>query len=160
MNLPKALELALATMMRDKGLVAGAIIRPWQSLAFDVGWHKKADAERPLVDIRFAPESVDETQHTYTSAGNIILQTKTDDDIDHAIISDMYSRAHGLARGIFYDFINNLGGRYAEFVNLVEDIFSDVVFIGGITLGDATPPESEEDRNAIGFSITIHFSYK
>ena len=113
-----------------------------------------------MIDIRFAPEEIDESQATCTSTGDVVIQTLTEDDKDHSVISKMYDSVHGVAVGIFRDFINGQADTFAEFKSLVEEYYSNQIAIGGITLANATPPEAEDSKNTIGFSMVIHFSYK
>ena len=53
MNTPKAIELALATMIHQYAEIGqGTLVRPWQSLGIEGAFDPKSDRTCPCVDIR------------------------------------------------------------------------------------------------------------
>jgi len=164
MNVPKAIEKAVAKMFRSYGnLGAGVLIRPWQSLDYDGSWKKDIDREFPVVDIRFAPERTEENQHTFISEGTILFGTFTQDDKSHSFLSAMYGGGHDVLRDIFRGFLGETGvsryvTRYNEFKSLIENELGSPFALGGITFAEPLAPYDDGGVNKIGIGYNIHFS--
>ena len=63
MNVPKAIEQAMATSIRSNvELGAGVTIRTWQSLRYDNSWTENKDRVFPMLDIRCSAPSMGENE--------------------------------------------------------------------------------------------------
>lgn len=160
MNVPKAIETAVATMIRSYAEIgAEAVIRPFQALNWDGSWDAEKDREFPVFDIRFAPERTDESQMTFVSEGTILIGTYVHDDKDHRHISDYYGEVHTVLREIFQGFLGNADtAKYDEFKSLIETEIGGTFGIGGITFGEPLAPYDDGNANMIGIGFNIHFS--
>jgi hypothetical protein len=159
-NVPKAIESALAGILRGAELVSGVAIRPWQSLRSDPGWNPDEDRTLPLIDVRFFPERSNDTGATLICAGSIICATDMDSDRDHSQIAKLYEAAADAVRAIYTDFYaGGTSGEYAAFVAAVEAEAPGAINIGGVTLGDPDMPQSTSGVNTIGIGLDVHFSY-
>jgi len=157
-NIPKAIEVALAGILRGTELGSGVVVRSWQAMRRDGSWDADVDREFPLVDIRFAPERTNEDQATMVSEGVLLCATTAEDDRDHAIVSALYEAVHDVLRGIWLAFMTDTGTAYTGFVAAVEA--EEPGFqIGGVTFSDPTPPYDDGGANMIGVGFAVHFSY-
>lgn len=159
LNPSKLFEQALTALLRNSNLGPGVTLRPWQSIPFDGSWNADEDYTLPMVDIRFASESIGEDQVTCVCTGNITAITKTDDDQDHAAISALYDAVYGVVAGIFKSFIFVSGTQYSEFLAKVEELSADTVHIGGVELVEPSMPSSIDGRNEISIGLAVHFTY-
>ena len=162
MNVPKAIETAVAAMLRKYAeLGAKTVIRPFQNLNYDGTWDKTKDRELPVLDIRFAPERVDETQATFVSEGSVLIGTHVQDDKNHAELSTIYGETHDVLRDIFRGFRGEIDtAKYDEFKALIaiEADIGSTFEIGGITFGEPLAPYDDGNVNMIGIGFNIHFS--
>ena len=160
MNVPKAIETAVAQMVRKYAEVgADTVIRPFQNLNFDGSWDATVDREYPVVDIRFAPERTDETQATFVCEGTVLIGTLVQDDKSHEEMGRIYAEVHGVLRDIFRGFRDEIdAAKYDEFKALVETDVGGTFGIGGITFGDPMAPYDAGNANMIGIGFNIHFS--
>jgi hypothetical protein len=159
MNVPRAIEVAVAGLMRGDELGSETFVRTWQAMRRDGSWDQDADREYPLIDIRFSPERVEPDQVTLVCEGSVLCATKTEDDKDHAVVSAMYEAAHGILRGVFRSFMEQTGTEYAAFVAAVEAEEPGAIHIGGVSFSEPTAPGDDGGANAIGIGFAVHFSY-
>jgi len=158
-NIPQTLEIVIAEAMRGAELGSETVVRPWQAMMRDGSWDKVVDREFPCLDIRFAPEKVQDDQVTLVCEGSILCCSKAADDKDHAVVSAMYEAAHGVLRGIFLAFINNTGTDYTNFTAAIAAADPGAINVGGVTFSDPTPPYDDGGINMIGIGFAVHFSY-
>lgn len=165
MNTPKAIEIAMTTMIRQYAeLGSDTLVRPWQSLDFEGAFHPGDDRTFPCIDIRFAPDTYNQDQATLQCIGSMEARSRAEDDPDHQQVSAMYESIHGVALLIFADFMGRVTGEnaglYAEFKALVLSLTGNQCLVGGITLESGTPPMmDEQNQNVIGLGFGVHFSY-
>jgi len=168
MNVPKAIEQAFAVVIRKYAEIgAGTIIRCWQSLREDVDWNEGTDRAFPCVDVRCSPPEQDPAvTPTLICECAILCATKTDDDVDHSIISGIYGAVQDACdeiyaggRGvsayatIYAELLAEIAARIAE-----QQHGSATVAIGGIEYGAPQAPFDDNGLNAIGFSMRISYS--
>ncbi len=160
-NIPDAFEKATATMIRKYAEIGpGVTIRCWQSLRFDGSWDSEKDKTCPYIDIRFAPEAVDDTQSTAVCNGGIGMATKTSDDRDHAAIKALYMAVHQVLRDIFKEFMaRTTDGKYDEFVALVKDFTDGEVEHVSVRFTEPEPPSDDGGDNVISIGFAGHFPY-
>ncbi len=161
MNIPDACEKAVATMLRKYAAMgAGVTIRCWQSLRFDGSWKESVDYTFPMIDIRFAPERVDDNQATMSCEGAVLAGTKTADDKDHAKVKQLYESVHDVLRAIFTDFYGRTNGtKYTEFETEILKHTSNGISVGGVTFSEPTAPADDAGANMIGIGFGVHISY-
>jgi hypothetical protein len=161
MNTPKAIEIAVAQMLRTHAeLVPGISLRPWQSLDNESGFVRGNDREFPCIDIRFAPDTYNEDQATLVCIGEITAMTLTEEDRTHQQASAIYEAVHGLALSIFAGSHGRTATTlYTEFKALVLTLTDNAVSVGGITMEQGAAPSSDEKTNQIGIGLGVHFAY-
>jgi len=95
MNTPKAIELALTTIVRQHcELGANVLVRPWQSLDEDGAFDPDDDRHFPCIDIRFAAPRHNEDQVTLVCVGQLTAYTKSADDVKHQHASEIFNSIH------------------------------------------------------------------
>jgi hypothetical protein len=171
MNVPKAIELAMAETIRKYAEMGeGVTIRAWQSLASDGSWKKDPDRTFPMIDVRCGPPKTDDNQSTRSVECSILMGTKTDDDKDHAFISDMYEAVQGVCDDLFSQFRTETTNVYtgAEISYFLAGVKNDPnggaerasaasFEFGGFTFGDGLSPADDGGINMIGITLVIHF---
>jgi hypothetical protein len=81
MNPPKAIELAIAAMIRSHANIgAKTLVRPWQSLNVEGAFDPKDDRTFPCVDVRFGSPRHNEDQTTLVCSGEILSMVYAEDD--------------------------------------------------------------------------------
>jgi hypothetical protein len=166
MNPPKAIELAIAAMIRSHANIgAKTLVRPWQSLNVEGAFDPKDDRTFPCVDVRFGSPRHNEDQTTLVCSGEILSMVYAEDDRNHQKISGIYDEVHDVVLGIFRDFMGRIpageygAGFYGEFTDLVAQEDGGKIRIGGITMEEGMPPSDDGNALGIGVGMGIHFSY-
>jgi len=160
MNTPKAIELALTTMIRQYAeLGQGTLVRPWQSLAIEGAFDPESDRTFPCVDIRFSPPQTadDQSQATFICSGTVGILTHVQDDPAHSQASAIYAAVfevlQSIHRAMFGFAARDL---WNEFVSLVVANGGDTP--GGVTFGSPSPPGDDGGLNSIGIGFDVHYS--
>ena len=161
MNPPKAIELAMAAMIRNHANIgAGTLVRPWQSLNAEGAFDPKDDRTFPCVDVRFGSPRHNEDQVTLVCSGEILSMVYAEDDRNHQEISRIYDEVHDVVLGIFRDFQGETSnGYYTEFVAAVAQEDAGKIEIGGITMEEGMPPSDDGNALGIGVGMGVHFTY-
>jgi hypothetical protein len=164
MNVAKAYEIALARTIRDYAVDLGGatVIRCWQSLREDQLWNKDGvDRTMPQISIKATPQRTMEDQVTLSCDGAIDIMTNTADDVDHAVISAMYSGVQGVLDKLAAQWKSGTGDEYAAFTAAMTEALEDdatVYSFGGFAFGEAVAPFDDDGINAIGVGFVLHFS--
>lgn len=161
MNIPKAVELGFADIIRDAEIGEGVVIRAWQSLSADGSWSETPDREFPMIDIRCSPPRSDDNQATLNVECAITMATKTDDDKDHLFISNMYDAVQEVCNNLFKAF--RTGSKtdepLATFLAAIQNEVASAEFdFGGLTFGEGVAPFDDNGANAIGINMVVHYS--
>jgi len=161
MNTPKAIELALTTMIRQYAeLGQGTLVRPWQSLAIEGAFDPESDRTFPCVDIRFSPPQTadDQSQATFVCAGSVGILTHVHDDPTHAQASAIYAAVFEALQSIHRAMFGfTATTHWTEFSALVVSNGGDTP--GGVTFGSPIPPDqTETSLNIIGIGFDVHYS--
>jgi len=166
MNVPKAIELAMAETIRKYAEMGEDVtIRAWQSLASDGSWKENPDRTFPMIDVRCSPPQTDDNQSTLQVQCSILMGTKTDDDKDHAFISAMYEAVQGACDNMFSQFRTTTGLTYTadtEISDFLDSVIvnagADAFQFGGLTFGEGLAPADDGGINMIGITMVIHYS--
>ena len=162
MNVPKAIELAIAEIIREYAEIGeGVTIRVWQSLASDGSWAENPDRTFPMIDVRCSPPLTDDNQSTRSVECAILMGTNTDDDKDHAFISAMYEAVQEVMDDLFAVFRS--GTLTTEPFNtfqarVVTEVGATPFSFGGLTFGEGLAPADDGGINMIGITIVVHYS--
>jgi len=165
MNVPKAVELAMAEVIRKYAEMGEDVtIRAWQSLPSDGSWKIDPDRKFPMIDVRCGPPKTDDNESTRTVECSILMGTKTDDDKDHAFISAMYEAVQGVCDNLFSQFHTTSGSTYtadteiADFLaSVVKNATAAKFNFGGFTFGEGLSPADDGGVNMIGITMIVHF---
>jgi hypothetical protein len=162
-NVPKAVEIAIATMLRKRELGAGVMVRPWQSLKWDGSFKPTADAVFPCVDVRCSPpRATSDGDPTMICDCSILCASLVDEDRDHAVISRMYGEVQAACDAIYAQFkADMVGVDIAAFLAAITTALGSegaIFSFGGFILGDPSPPFDDAGKNMIGFSVQVHYS--
>ena len=161
MNIPKAIELAFAAVLRQYAeLGKDVLVRAWQSLSDDPNWDANVDRQFPIVDCRCSPPQVDQTQSTMSVEVKLLCGTKGEDDKDHAIISAIYEAVSDLCDTLFSQFKNQQFGAdeiKAFLASLNANLDPTVFQFGGFTYGMGHPPANIGGINMIGITMVVHY---
>jgi hypothetical protein len=164
MNIPLALETAMAETIRAKGsLVPGVVIRTWQSLRSDGSIDRDGSRQFPMIDIRATPPMSAEDQTTLHSTIAIECKTLVDDDLDHIQIQQLYAGVQDVCDEMFGDFriegcTPNTGTALHLFLQIVQAQAGAFFQFGGLTFEDPLAPFDDDGRNSIGISMRVHYS--
>ncbi len=160
MNTPKAIELALASMIRQYGAIGSkTLVRPWQSLNTEGAFDPKSDRTFPCVDIRVSPPMTadGESQATFMCQGTIGIYTYVSDDPNHQQASAIYAEVFEVLQSIHRAMFGfTAADRWNEFVALVVANGGDSP--GGVTFGSPLPPAEDAGLNEIGIGFDVHYS--
>jgi hypothetical protein len=162
MNPSKAIEIALAAMVRNHADIGGkTLIRPWQSLNVEGAFDPKDDRTFPCVDIRCEnPASNAQNIIAFDCAVSVTSMTYADDDRNHQQVSAINSEVLGVVMEIFMDFMGESNnGYFAEFAALVNAEDGVDININGITLLQGMPPSDDGNAIGIGTGLNVHFTY-
>lgn len=159
MNVPKAIELAFTTVMREFAeLGADVLIRPWQSVAADGSWEETKDRDFPVLDIRCAPPRTEQTQSTMMAETALLCGSKLDDDKGHVVISDLYEAVQSVCDKLFSQARTTDGDELARFKAILAEHLSPTTFsFGGLTFGESQPPYNDRGVNMIGVTMVVHY---
>jgi hypothetical protein len=161
MNTSKALELSMYNIIRQHcELGDDVLVRPWQSLNEDGAFDREDDRHFPCLDVRFTAPRYNEDQVTLVCIGRIDAYTKTEDDLNHQAVSELFDSMHAAVVKIFR---GACGGEdtelYDALVAEVAALDDGEINIGGITLEDGMPPSDDGGLNVIGIGMGVHFTY-
>jgi hypothetical protein len=161
MNVPKAIELAMAEMIRNEAEMGeGVVIRAWQSLAADGSWKENPDRYFPMVDVRCSPPRTDDNQATLNVECSILMGTKTDDDKNHEFISGMFDAIQEVCDTLFSQFKNGqttTDPLKTFLADVIAETTADKFQFGGFTFGEGLSPTDEGGVNMIGISMIVHY---
>ena len=164
MNTTKAIELAMAeTLRKYVEMGAAVVVRAWQSLESDGSWDEKTDREFPLIDVRCSPPGHDDNESTLQVQCAILMGTKTDDDKNHAFVSNMYEDVQGVCDTLFAQyktrvFTGDDKEELAYFLaRVVAETSTDAFQFGGLTFGDGLAPADDNGINMIGITMIVHY---
>lgn len=164
MNVPKAYEIALATVIRECGDIGhGAVFRCWQTLRNDPTWKVTdgADRTRFTVDIRAAPPVTPDNERPSGLSVTALIEarTKVEDDQDHAAISAAYEAVQSVIDKLHDQFYSgNAGMELARFLEIMETECGARFGFGGLTFADGTAPYDDDGYSVIGVGLTAHYS--
>lgn len=159
MNVPKAIEMALAGTIRKYAEIGeGVTIRPWQSLAADGSWRSDTDRVFPMIDVRCAPPKTDDNQAALACECAVLLGTKTDADKNHLIISALYGAVQGLCNSMFAQFRNSTADGSLDYFNAAVLAEASCYGFGGLTFGEGLAPADDAGINMIGIALNVHYS--
>lgn len=159
MNVPKAIEIAIATLLREFGnLPDGVTIRAWQTLPHDKTWKADTDRTFPMIDVRCSPATTDDNQATLQAGCAVLCGTKADDDRAHELVSVIYEAAQGVLDRLFSQFRTSSGSELSRFLALMQaNAGANAFQFGGFTFGDAMAPFDQSGVNMIGTTLTVHY---
>jgi hypothetical protein len=162
MNEPKAIEAAVASVIREYAVIgASTHVRTWQSIRHDGSWDAETDREFPLVDIRVTPPIVEDGQCNLIAECAVRCATKTDDDADHAAVSELYAEVKAAVDRMFGQFRRRTDG--PELARLKADMSlalgADFEF-SGLTWGAGIAPYNDGGLSVIGFHIQVRYIRK
>ena len=161
MNTTKAIELAMAETLRKYAQMGAATtIRAWQSLESDGSWDEKTDREYPMIDVRCSAPKTDDNESTLQVECRILMGTKTDDDKNHAFISNMYEDVQDVCDTLFSQFRSGAvtGEEIAYFLaRVLAETNADAFQFGGLTFGDGLAPADDGGINMIGITMIVHY---
>jgi hypothetical protein len=162
MNTPAAIEIALATIIRDYAeLGEGTVVRAWQSPNLDPLAGDEDVRRFPAVDVvANGPEYTDDLTASVTCA--ILCRTKFADDEDRAFLREMFSEIERVARALFAQYRGDGG----EELTAWADAFAVAAAGDGINhdsvsfqWGPSQPPSIDGDgTQSHGLSLVIHYS--
>jgi hypothetical protein len=161
MNVAKAYELALATVIREFADVgSGFVFRCWQTLRSDPAWRVSSGADRTrfTVDLRAAPPVSDEGPSNRAVTAIIEARAKTEDDQDHAKISKAYDAIQEVVDKLHDQFYSTAGDELTRFLELMEAECGTAFGFGGLTFADGTAPYDDDGYSVIGIGLTAHYS--
>ena len=163
MNIPKAFEIALATVIREfSDTGAQAVFRCWQTLRNDPKWKvvDGADRTRYMIDIRAAPPVTpdDERPSGLSVTAIVEARTKTEDDQDHAAISAAYEAIQTVLDKLHDQFYSDAGLELTRFLEVMETECGTAFGFGGLTYADGTAPYDDDGYNVIGIGLTASYS--
>lgn len=161
MNVPKAIEQAMATLIRNNvELGPGVTIRTWQTLRYDNSWVENKDRVFPMLDIRCATPTMGDNQVALSCECAILMGTNADDDEDHSFVSHMYDSIQVLMDNMYVDY--RAGNRDNEplktYIDTIQTAVGASKFrFGGIQFGEGTEPYEDAGINMIGISVVTHY---
>jgi len=157
MNIPAALELAIADVMRNTADVgSGTIIRAWQTLTDEQVIAMSGERLFPMIDVRASAPST-ENQITWYCDVMVLCGTYNDDDKNHSQISLLYEAAQTTLDALHSQMMNGqTGTAYDLFVARMAELYRTFV-LGGFQMGGGSPPYDEGGVNFMGQSIQIHY---
>jgi hypothetical protein len=161
MNIAKAIEKAIATVIRDHAdLPPGVTIRCWQTLRHDATWNETEDRTFPMIEIRAAPPQTDDNQSTLSVQTAIIVGTQNQDDKDHAVVSDIYAQVQEAIDALFASFRSGTpNAQSVTFAGAMLEAFDAGRFnFGGFTYGSPLAPFEERGAVMLGIGLTTHYS--
>jgi len=159
MNVAKIIEQAVSRTIRDHAeLSADVVIRAWQTLDDDHTWDAALDRTFPMIDVRCGAPTVEEDQKSMRASCMVRCATKTDDDRDHATISEIFGAVQGVMEEVFFDFANGTeGGALDTMTGHLGALSANKILFGGVTSMDFTEPYDDGGLNMIGTGLRIHF---
>lgn len=161
MNVSKAIELALATVIRDHAdLEPSVTIRTWQDLTLDGTWNSDLDRTFPMIEVRAAPPRTNENQSNLSVEAAILIGTMTADDKNHQQISDIYEKTQDVIDNLFSGFRQQSNNdEYQTFTSVMTANVAATKFIfGGFTYGDPQVPFEDRGANMIGIALVTHYA--
>lgn len=160
MNIPKAIETAIGTVLREFGGIPNDVaIRMWQTLDKDKTQADDVDRTFPQIDVRCAPAKTDENQCTQSCDCSVLVATSAHDDKDHSQISYLYELVQGVLDRLFSQFRKQSPG---DELNRFNDLMAanapaGSYEFGGFTFGEALAPSTADSTNMIGTTLTVHY---
>lgn len=161
MNVPKAIEQALADVIRANAeLGANVTVRAWQSLRHDASWEENIDRVFPMLDIRCASPSMGANQVSLSCDCSLLVGTNADDDKDHSFVSQMYDAVQNFLDGMYANY--RAGNHDSEplktYIDKVQSLVgADQFRFGGLQFGDGLEPYEDAGVNLIGISLITHY---
>lgn len=159
MNVAKALEITLSTVLRAHGrLLDSVLLRCFQTLDHDGIWTASQDRTFPVVDIRARPPQTDENQSTLRCDVTILVATLAADDASHDQLSGLYELVQSMLDNLFAQARAGSGSVYDSFLALMGDrVDSGKFLFGGFTFGDTLSPYEENGANMMGVTLSVHY---
>ena len=161
MNVSKAIEISMATVLRTCGdLGADVAIRAWQSLARDGSWDATQDRTFPLVDVRCSPPQTNADQVTLTADCALLCGTQSSDDKGHAQISALYEAVQTVADTLYTQFHSGVetGTEIALFLATMATEAGSAFQFSGFSFGTSLAPYNDGGANMIGITLTVHYT--
>lgn len=162
MNVPKAVEIAIAAVLRKRELGASVLLRCWQNLRADGSWKPSTDRSFPVVDIRCSPPTPDTLARTTLIAScQILCGTNADDDRDHAFISKLYEECQTACDLLYAQARGTAGTELNDFTTALNDLLGTELGnfnFDGFQFGDSIAPYDDDGVNAVGFTMQVHYS--
>ena len=161
MNIAKAIEKAIATVIRDHADLPPVVtIRCWQTLRHDATWNETEDRTFPMIEIRAAPPQTDDNQSTLAISTSIIVGTQNQDDKDHAVLSDIYGQVQDVLDAMFAAFRNGTSNaQMTTFDEAMQEAYDAGRFnFGGFEFGTPLAPFEERGAVMLGITLTTHYS--
>jgi hypothetical protein len=159
MNIPLAIENAVANLIRGQSIGPATVVRCWHNLRADQKWSTDADRVLPCIDVRCSAPKTDDNQITLSASCAIQIMTNAEDDQDHAAIN-AYEEAVQHALDTLYAqwrAPGQSGAVYQAFRTSIETDCSGAL-VGGLEFGDPLPPFDDGGINSVGVTLIVHFS--
>ncbi len=157
MNIPRTLETAVATAIRQQAIGAQTVIRCWHVLRNDYRWNPATDRVMPCIDIRCAPPVPGEQVGTFAASISIIIATKTEDDKDHTQIAANEEGAQTAVDTLYGQSRKRSGAAWIAFASAFNSECAPAV-LGGLTIGTPSEPSEADGINTVGINLTAHYS--
>ncbi len=160
MNIPKTIETAIATILRDNGIGDVTLIRCWHVLDGDYKWLPDVDRSMPCIDIRCAaPRTSEENRVTQSVSVELKICTNAEDDRSHSEVCLYEESVQGTLDSLYAQFANGQGGTMLDmFKTIVTTDCQAIPEIADIVLGEPTPPYNDEGINVVGLNLIVHFA--
>lgn len=160
MNIPKTIETAIATILRDNGIGDVTLIRCWHVLDGDYKWNAVVDRAFPCVEVRCtAPRTSEENRVTQNVSVELKICTNGEDDRSHLEICQYEDSVQGTIDLLYAQFANGQGGALLEtFKSIVLTDCEVIPAIADIVLGEPTPPYNEDGINVVGLNVMVYFA--
>ena len=163
MNVQKAIELALAKVHKDHANVPDTVmLRCWQTVDNDPKWEPTVDRYFPMVEFRAQPGVMDSTGRGIMSMCGIMSATKAVDDPSHATVSLLFEKSLAVIYRLYGQDVNKQpGAELNTFLAVMTEHVPAIEFVfGGFTITENIAPFEEEGVNAIGITLTTHYTRK
>lgn len=143
MNVPKAIESAIITQLREYGVGDKTLIRSWRNLRIDPRWDKSKDRAFPCIDVRSSPPSMKDGNNSLEIDTQIIIYTSCADDKDHAMLNSIEEAVQEcLDSMIAQHRAGTTGSAYSAFESEIEASCQGLS-VGGIYFGEPTAPDED-----------------
>jgi hypothetical protein len=160
MNAAKAIEQAMVAVIRQFAEIGNIELRAWQALK-ESAVNSNLERKLPFVDVRCSPPVTDAGGVTLHGRVQILCATEGNDDKDHTRITGIYEAIQGVCDDLYSQALNNVAGTTENAIGVFDASLAEnapTISRGGFTFSEGVGPMDEDGVNAIGVSLSVHYS--